>query len=266
MTDNQDIPFYHLHLHTEYSLLDGAIRLDDLMNRCTEYGMDAVSITDHGTMFGVAQFYEKALKAGIKPILGCEVYVAPRTLNDRTQLDRKGLSHLVLLAKDIQGYTNLCKLVSVAQLKGFYFKPRIDKDLLAEHAAGLVGLSACLKGDIPQAILAGDQAKADDLARFYLETLGEGNFFLEVQENGMEIQHRLNDGLLDMSRRLSIPWWPPMTATICPTAMPKPMKSFCASRPAILLIMPTGLNLIRTSSILNPDRRWPIPLAISLMP
>jgi len=206
MTDhNQDIPFYHLHLHTEYSLLDGAIRLNDLMKRCTEYGMDAVSITDHGTMFGVAEFYEKAQKAGIKPILGCEVYVAPRTLNDRTQLDRKGLSHLVLLAKDREGYTNLCKLVSVAQLKGFYFKPRIDKALLAEHAKGLVGLSACLKGDIPQAILAGNQAKADELARFYLQTLGEGNFFLEVQENGMEIQHRLNNGLLDMSKRLSIP-------------------------------------------------------------
>src|SRR6056297_790849 len=205
MIDNQDIPFYHLHLHTEYSLLDGAIRLNDLMTRCTEYGMDAVSITDHGTMFGVAEFYEKAQKAGIKPILGCEVYVAPRTLNDRTPLDRKGLSHLVLLAKDREGYANLCKLVSVAQLKGFYFKPRIDKELLAEHAKGLVGLSACLKGDIPQAILAGNQAKADELARFYLDTLGEGNFFLEVQENGMEIQRRLNNGLLDMSKRLSIP-------------------------------------------------------------
>lgn len=198
-------PFYHLHLHTEYSLLDGAIRLDSLLERCKEYGMDAVSMTDHGTMFGVAEFYEKANKAGIKPILGCEVYVAPRTLNDRTQIDKKGLSHLVLLAKDIVGYTNLCKLVSTAQLKGFYYKPRIDKELLAEHSEGLVGLSACLKGDIPQAILKNDQEKADELANFYLKTLGEGNFFLEVQENGMEIQHRLNEGLLDMSQRLSIP-------------------------------------------------------------
>ena len=197
--------FYHLHLHTEYSLLDGAIRLDSLLKRCKEYQMDAVSMTDHGTMFGVAEFYEKATKAGIKPILGCEVYVAPRTLNDRTQIDHKGLSHLVLLAKDIEGYTNLCKLVSVAQLKGFYYKPRIDKALLAEHATGLVGLSACLKGDIPKAILAGDREKADDMARFYLQTLGEGNFFLEVQENGMDIQHRVNEGLLDMSQRLSIP-------------------------------------------------------------
>ena len=204
MTDLSS-PFYHLHLHTEYSLLDGAIRLDDLINRAKEFNMDAVSMTDHGTMFGVAPFYEKATKAGIKPVLGCEVYVAPRTLNDRTQMDHKGLSHLVLLAKDNEGYANLCKLVSIAQLKGFYYKPRIDKELLAAHSGGLVGLSACLKGDIPQAILANDMDKADDLARFYLETLGEGNFFLEVQENGMDIQHTVNDGLLDISQRLSIP-------------------------------------------------------------
>ena len=198
-------PFYHLHVHTEYSLLDGAIRLDDLIGRAKEFNMDAVAMTDHGTMFGVAPFYEKATKAGIKPVLGCEVYVAPRTLNDRTQLDHKGLCHLVLLAKDNEGYTNLCKLVSIAQLKGFYYKPRIDLDLLQEHSKGLVGLSACLKGQIPQAILKNDMEKADELARFYQKTLGEGNFFLEVQENGMEIQHKVNEGLLDISQRLSIP-------------------------------------------------------------
>ncbi|MCG8635199.1 MAG: DNA polymerase III subunit alpha [Desulfobacterales bacterium] len=204
MTDAKS-PFYHLHLHTEYSLLDGAIRLDSLLNRCKEYNMDAVSMTDHGTMFGVAEFHEKASKAGIKPVLGCEVYVAPRTLNDRTQMDKKGLNHLVLLARDRVGYTNLCKLVSVAQLKGFYYKPRIDKELLAEHSEGLIGLSACLKGAVPQAILAGDMARADEMALFYQKTLGEGNFFLEVQENGMDIQHKVNEGLLDIHQRLSIP-------------------------------------------------------------
>ncbi len=204
MTDATS-PFYHLHLHTEYSLLDGAIRLDSLLNRCKEYNMDAVSMTDHGTMFGVAEFHEKATKAGIKPVLGCEVYVAPRTLNDRTQLDKKGLNHLVLLAKDSVGYTNLCKLVSVAQLKGFYYKPRIDHELLAAHSEGLVGLSACLKGAVPQAILANDMERADEMARFYEKTLGEGNFFLEVQENGMDIQHKVNEGLLDIHQRLSIP-------------------------------------------------------------
>jgi DNA polymerase-3 subunit alpha len=204
MTDLSS-PFYHLHLHTEYSLLDGAIRLDSLLKRCHEYGMDAVSITDHGTMFGVAEFYEKARKASIKPILGCEVYVAPRTLNDRTQMDHKGLNHLVLLAKDREGYANLCKLVSIAQLKGFYYKPRIDRELLANHSKGLIGMSACLKGDIPQAILQNNMNAADDAARFYLKTLGEGNFYLEIQENGMEIQHKVNAGILDVSERLSIP-------------------------------------------------------------
>ena len=198
-------PFYHLHLHTEYSLLDGAIRLDSLFKKCHEYGMDAVSITDHGTMFGVASFYEKARKESVKPVIGCEVYVAPRTLNDRTQMDHKGLSHLVLLAKDREGYTNLCKLVSIAQLKGFYYKPRIDKELLASHSKGLIGLSACLKGDIPKNIIQNNMDAADDAARFYLNTFGETNFFLEVQENGMQIQRKVNEGLLDISTRLSIP-------------------------------------------------------------
>jgi len=198
-------PFYHLHLHTEYSLLDGAIRLDSLFKKCHEYGMDAVSMTDHGTMFGVASFYEKARKESVKPVIGCEVYVAPRTLNDRTQMDNKGLRHLVLLAKDREGYANLCKLVSIAQLKGFYYKPRIDKELLANHSKGLIGLSACLKGDIPQHIIHNRMDEADDAARFYLNTFGENNFFLEIQENGMEIQHKVNKGILDISQRLSIP-------------------------------------------------------------
>jgi DNA polymerase-3 subunit alpha len=204
MTDSAGT-FYHLHLHTEYSLLDGAIRLDDLLRKCKEYGMDAVSMTDHGTMFGVAAFYEKARKAGIKPILGCEVYVAPRTINHKTQMDHKGLNHLVLLAQDREGYANLCKLVSIAQLQGFYYKPRIDRELLAAHAKGLIGLSACLKGDIPQHIMAGNMDGADAAARFYLDTFGEDNFFLEVQENGMPVQHKVNEGLADISARLSIP-------------------------------------------------------------
>jgi len=198
-------PFYHLHLHSEFSLLDGAIRLDSLFKRCQEYGMDAVSITDHGTMFGVAEFYEKARKASIKPVIGCEVYVAPRTLNDRTQEDHKGLNHLVLLAKDREGYANLCKLVSIAQLKGFYYKPRIDRELLSAHSKGLIGLSACLKGDIAQAIIHNNMDAADAAAQYYINTLGEGNFYLEVQENGMDIQHKVNEGIADISQRLSIP-------------------------------------------------------------
>ena len=198
-------PFYHLHLHTEYSLLDGAIRLDSLFKKCKEYNMDAVSMTDHGTMFGVAAFYEKAMKAAVKPVIGCEVYVAPRTLNDRSQIDHKGLTHLVLLAKDNEGYTNLCKLVSIAQLQGFYYKPRIDKELLAKHSKGLIGLSACLKGQVAQNIIHNNMDAADESARFYQNIFGEDNYFLEIQENGMDIQHKVNERLLDISQRLSIP-------------------------------------------------------------
>jgi DNA polymerase III subunit alpha len=204
MTESAGL-FYHLHLHTEYSLLDGAIRLDALIRKCKEYGMDAVSMTDHGTMFGVAAFYEKARKAGIKPILGCEVYVAPRTINHKTQMDHKGLSHLVLLARDREGYANLCKLVSISQLKGFYYRPRIDRELLTAHAAGLIGLSACLKGDIPKALMNQDMPGAEAAARFYLETFGEGNFFLEIQENGMPVQQKVNQGISEISRQLSLP-------------------------------------------------------------
>lgn len=167
--------------------------------------MDAVSMTDHGTMFGVAAFYEKAQKASVKPVIGCEVYLAPRTIEDKTQLDHKGLRHLVLLAKDNDGYTNLCKLVSIAQLKGFYYKPRIDKNLLKTHSRGLIGLSACLKGEIPKQIIQQNIDGAEDAIRFYQQTFGEDDFYLEIQQNGMEIQQKVNEGILDLSQRLSVP-------------------------------------------------------------
>ena len=125
-----DTPFVHLHVHTQYSLLDGAIRLDPLLERVSAFGMDAVAITDHGTMFGVLEFHEKAKKAGIRPIIGCECYVAPRSIRERTAADNKGLSHLLLLAENQEGYRNLCQLASIAQLQGFYYKPRVDKELL----------------------------------------------------------------------------------------------------------------------------------------
>ncbi|MFO7885042.1 MAG: DNA polymerase III subunit alpha, partial [Desulfobacteraceae bacterium] len=197
--------FYHLHVHTEYSLLDGAIRIDDLLARSREFNMDAVAVTDHGTMFGIAEFYEKANKAGIKPIIGCEVYVAPRTIKDKTPEDNKNLNHLVLLAKDREGYSNLCRLASIAQLRGFYYKPRVDKDLLKKFSSGLIALSACLKGEIPQRIIEKKIKEADEAAAFYQNTFGQENFYLEVQKNGMQIQEEVNTALLDMSRRLSIP-------------------------------------------------------------
>ncbi|MBF0202360.1 MAG: DNA polymerase III subunit alpha [Desulfamplus sp.] len=197
--------FYHLHVHTEYSLLDGAIRLDALFKRCAEFGMDAVAMTDHGTMFGAAPFNEKAIKSSIKPIIGCEVYVAPRTISHKTPEDNKGLSHLVLLARDREGYSNLCALASISQLQGFYYKPRVDRELLSRYNKGLIAMSACLKGELPRKILQGRMDEADDAARYYLKTFGEDNFFLEVQHNGIVQQEKVNQGLYDISRRLSIP-------------------------------------------------------------
>ncbi|MGE0082982.1 MAG: DNA polymerase III subunit alpha [Desulfococcaceae bacterium] len=196
--------FVHLHLHTQYSLLDGAIRLDALFKRAKEYGMEAVAVTDHGTMFGTVDFYEYAKKAGIKPIIGCECYLAPRSLSEKTA-ESKGNHHLLLLAENMEGYRNLCKLASIAQLQGFYYKPRIDKEVLQAHSKGLIGASACLHGEIPMLIKAGKIKEADEAARFYLQTFGEKNFFLEVQHNDIPEQENVNRGLLDMSQRLSIP-------------------------------------------------------------
>ncbi len=197
--------FYHLHVHTEYSLLDGAIRLDALFDRCRHFGMDSVAITDHGTMFGVAEFYKKAKAASIKPVIGCEVYVAPRTVDKKTPEDHKGLRHLVLLAKDREGYANLCRLATIAQLEGFYYKPRVDKRLLQEYSSGLIALSACLKGEIPWLIARDRKEEAVEAGRFFVSTFGGDNFFLEVQQNGMDLQTKVNQGLFELSRELSIP-------------------------------------------------------------
>ncbi|MBU0544867.1 MAG: DNA polymerase III subunit alpha, partial [Proteobacteria bacterium] len=197
--------FVHIHVHTQYSLLDGAIRINHLLDRVRDFRMDSVAITDHGSMFGVLEFYLKAIDADIKPIIGCECYLAPRKLTDKTPQDNKGLSHLVLLAENNEGYANLCKLASIAQLKGFYYKPRIDKEVLSRYSKGIIALSACLHGEIPTLIGEGKSAEADEAARYYLEVLGERNFFLELQNNGVAAQKKINEALIDMSRRLSIP-------------------------------------------------------------
>ena len=197
--------FVHLHVHTQYSLLDGAIRLDPLFKRVSDFGMDAVAITDHGTMFGSLEFYEKAKKAGIKPIIGCECYVAPRRLTDKTPLDKGGLSHIILLAENQEGYRNLCKLATIGQLEGFYYKPRIDKEVLKQYSKGLIGFSGCIRGEISRLIQRERTDQADEAANFYQNVFGEGNFFLEVQDNGIDIQEETNQALLEMSKRLSIP-------------------------------------------------------------
>ncbi len=197
--------FVHLHVHSQYSLLDGAIRIDSLLKQVRAYGMEAVALTDHGTMFGAVEFYDKASKAGLRPVIGCECYIAPRRISDKTPEDNRGLSHLLLLARNNEGYRNLCRLATIAQLEGFYYKPRIDMELLRAHSGGLTALSACLHGKIPSLILKGLQTDADEVARTYQALFGEDHFFLEVQNNGIPEQTTVNEALRDMSRRLSIP-------------------------------------------------------------
>lgn len=198
--------FVHLHLHTEYSLLDGCIRIASLCEKIQEMGMPAVAITDHGNLCGGVEFYQKVQKTGAKPILGCEVYVAPGSRRDRSA---HGISeaahHLVLLAENKEGYRNLCRLLSAGYLEGFYYRPRVDKDLLREHNKGLIALSACLGGEIPSRILRNETAKAREVAEEYREIFDDGRFFLEIQDNGIPDQKKANEALLSLSRSLSIP-------------------------------------------------------------
>ena len=199
------VEFAHLHTHSEYSLLDGAARLGDLVHRAKELGQSAIAVTDHGVLAGAIEFYELATAAKINPIIGCEVYVAARShLQKEGRADRDP-SHLILLARDRTGYSNLVKLVSRAHLEGFYYKPRIDRDLLGEHAQGLIALSGCIGGDVPQLVLAGDMAGARRLAEQYSEIMGPDSYFLEIQDHGMEEEERVREGLLEISRQTGIP-------------------------------------------------------------
>jgi DNA polymerase-3 subunit alpha len=197
--------FVHLHNHTEYSLLDGACRISDLVERAASMGMPAVAITDHGNMHGVIEFYKAARAAGVKPIIGMEAYVAPRSRKDRRTYGVKDASfHLVLLVKDDGGYANLIKLATAAHLEGFYYKPRIDKELLSERARGLIALSGCLKGEVPYLILKGEVEQAKEVARFYRD-LFAGDFYLELHNQGIREQQTVNRVLLDIGKELSIP-------------------------------------------------------------
>lgn len=195
--------FTHLHLHTEYSLLDGAARIGDVMARAVELNMPSIAITDHGVLYGVVDFYRKAMDTGIKPIIGCEVYVAPGSLHDKTK-EMKEYSHLVLLAKNNEGYKNLMRLSSIGFTQGFYHKPRIDYDVLEQNKNGLVCLSACLAGDIPRMIMAGDIEGARSLAA-RLRNMFEEDFFLELQDHFLPEQKQVNAALIKMGGELSIP-------------------------------------------------------------
>ena len=197
--------FVHLHLHSEYSLLDGACRIDELLDRTARMGMPALAITEHGNMFSSIVFHDQARKRGINPILGCEVYVAPGDRRTRSGIPGETANHLVLLAETREGYHNLIKLVSAGYTEGFYYKPRIDKDLLAQHAKGLIGLSSCLKGEVATGIRTEQQRKAIQAAAAYRDILGPGNFFLEMQYQGIEEQKVVNTGLGPIARDLGLP-------------------------------------------------------------
>ncbi len=197
--------FVHLHLHSEYSLLDGACRIADIPRKAKEMGHTAVAITDHGAMYGAVAFYKACKAEGVRPVIGCEVYLARRSMYDKErEYDAKSY-HLVLLCKNETGYCNLSYLVSKAYTDGFYSKPRIDLDLLNHHSEGLIALSACLAGYIPRAILSGDYDKAEEHARLMQTIFGEGNFYLEVQDHGLRDDDTVNRGIRDLSRKTGIP-------------------------------------------------------------
>ncbi|HKZ03743.1 MAG TPA: DNA polymerase III subunit alpha, partial [Pyrinomonadaceae bacterium] len=199
--------FVHLHLHTDYSLLDGAIQIKPLAARAEELGMPACAMTDHGNMFGAISFYNAMKSRGVKPIIGCETYITRGSRKDRAvgAPGEKANFHLILLAKNLEGYQNLVRLTSKAYTEGFYYKPRIDKELLAQHSKGLIALSACMSG-VPSAMLA--REKCDEAAAAALEfqeILGKGNYYLEIQEHGLEAQDRIRKPLVELSRRTGVP-------------------------------------------------------------
>src|SRR5262250_3306550 len=196
--------FVHLHLHTDYSLLDGACEIGELTAEAARRGMPAVAVTDHGNLFAAANFYHQATTHGVKPIIGCEVYVAPDSHKNRGS-DAERSNHLVLLCENEEGYRNLIQLVSTGFLEGFYYKPRVDHELLAQHSKGLIALSACLRGEVADALLADKFDQARTSAYRLRDVFGKGNFFIEVQDQGLEIEKGVNRELVRLSKETGIP-------------------------------------------------------------
>jgi DNA polymerase III subunit alpha len=227
--------FTHLHVHSHYSLLDGLPKIDEILDHVKKLGMDSCALTDHGVLYGVIEFYKKAKERGIKPIIGVEAYVAFEKMQEkRPGIDDKRY-HLILLAKDKEGYRNLVKLVTKAHLEGFYYKPRIDHQLLAQHSKGLIGMSACLQGEIPQLILRKKIKEAEELAKKYLGIFGEGNFYLEIQHHpNIQEQKIINEGLIAISKTTGIP----LVAT-CDSHYLKPED---AEAQDILMLINTGAD------------------------
>jgi len=207
MPETTQLKFTHLHVHTHYSLLDGLAKIDDILDRAKELGMDSLAITDHGVLYGAIEFFIKAKERGIKPIIGCEMYLTPHDLHSKnpSSEDRKR-HHLILLAKNEKGYKNLMKLISIAHLEGFYYKPRIDREVLRKYAEGLIGLSACAEGEVPATAIMGDLEKAEKLALEYQDIFGQGNFYLELQHHPKFSNQKIaNDALIKISRKYNIP-------------------------------------------------------------
>ncbi len=201
--------FIHLHLHTIYSILDGMIKIEDLIKKVKEEGMPGVAITDHGSISGAINFYEKALENEIKPIIGAELYITnDRHIKSKAKLEQEDLRytgyHLLLLAKDIEGYKNLCKLITIGYTEGFYYKPRIDKEVLSKYSKGLIMLSSCLAGEIPQAILKDDEKKLKEALDYYLSIFGKDNFYIELQYHNLEEQRKVNTKLIQLSKKLNL--------------------------------------------------------------
>ena len=197
--------FAHLHVHTQYSLLDGAARIGELLDAAKSFGMKALAITDHGTMYGVVPFYKAARARGIKPIIGCEVYVAPRSRFDRDKTDDNKYYHLILLAENNEGYRNLVKLASLAATEGFYYRPRVDKDILRQYHGGLIALSACVAGAIPRAIRHDDFDRARELIAEYVDIFGRDNFFLEIQDHGLDSEEKVRHALKTFAAEFNLP-------------------------------------------------------------
>ena len=197
--------FTHLHVHSEYSLLDGACRIEPMLDKIQSMGQTSVAITDHGVMYGVIDFYRAAKKRGLNPIIGCEVYVAPRSRFDKVHGIDNERFHLVLLCKNNEGYKNLIKLVSEGWVNGFYTKPRVDKDILEKYHEGLIALSGCLAGEVSSALLRNDYEEARRAALWYNEVFGSGNYYLEIQNHGLDEQLRINPDIIKLSNELGIP-------------------------------------------------------------
>ncbi len=195
--------FTHLHVHTQYSILDGAANIQNLIEAAKKKGMDSLAITDHGNMFGVLKFFFEAKKNNIKPIIGCEIYVAPDSRFDRRAREDKSSYHLILLAKNYEGYLNLSRLSSLAYLEGFYYRPRVDKELLKKYCNGIIAMSACLGGEIPSAILNHGTVKAEQILQEYLEIFKD-DFYLELMDHGLEDQILVNKTLLELSEKNNV--------------------------------------------------------------